>query len=398
MPDSLTKRVSPALLAFALILSPGCDQKVVTGVDNTPPEVAIDGLPTGSTVSGVAFRVDVTATDDEGVDRVEFLVDGVNPVVDSTPPFSATIVTLAQVSGTEVVISADAFDAAGNTSRASTMVEVAPRNETRLTTDLNDDMNPAWSPDGERIAFQADRSGAQFDLWVMDAGGSAQVRLTENVNEDRNPAWSPDGAYLAFDSDRAGEFDIWMLPLATGEADAAALTFGNNEDIQPSWTPGGSHVIFASSRGSNGDFNIWRMPATGDDVTTTQLTAFLEDDTAPAVAPNGTLLAFASLLNFTTEHIYTNEIGELQVFPLSGDVGFTELDPAWSPDGSVIVFSRSEGLDSNLWIMPPGALVPVQVTFASGTVGDGAPAWSPDGSRIAFHSDRDGNLDIYVIE
>ena len=49
-------------------------------------------------------------------------------------------------------------------------------------------------------------------------------------------------------------------------------------------------------------------------------------------------------------------------------------------------------------LMQLGEAVPVQVTFGTGTVGDGGATWSPDGSRIAFHSDRGGNLDIYVIQ
>jgi TolB protein len=377
----------------------GCDEKALVLLDRTAPEIEISSPDPDATVSGVAFQIAVDATDDEGVDRVEFRVDGASPQTDTTAPFSATIVTLATVSGAQLLVRAEAFDAAGNSASATVLVEVAPRSVERLTDDVGDDMNPAWSPDGTRIAFQSDRNGAQFDLWVMNANGSGQTRLTQDVNEDRNPAWSPDGNWIAFDSDRAGGYDVWKLPVATGEMDAVALTSANNDDIQPAWSPDGTSVYFSSSRGVNADFNVWRMLAGGDDLaTTTQATAFPEDDTAPAVSPAGGVLAFASPLNFVTNHIYTMEIGEVQVFPLTGDVGFTEVDPAWSPDGSVVLFSRSEGLDSNLWVMPLGALVPVQVTFGSGVVGDGGAAWSPDGDRIAFHSDRDGNLDIFVVQ
>ena len=64
----------------------------------------------------------------------------------------------------------------------------------------------------------------------------------------------------------------------------------------------------------------------------------------------------------------------------------------------MILFSREDGVDSNLWIQRMGGEAARQVTFGSGNVGDGGGVWSPDGSKIAFHSDRDGNLEIYVMQ
>ena len=95
---------------------------------------------------------------------------------------------------------------------------------------------------------------------------------------------------------------------------------------------------------------------------------------------------------------FTRDVDAPGVEALTGDTGFTEADPAWSPGGEAILFARSEGTDSNLWVVPNVGTNPVQVTFGAGVVGDGGPAWSPDGAKVAFHSDRDGNLDIWVME
>ena len=59
----------------------------------------------------------------------------------------------------------------------------------------------------------------------MPAAGGAETRLTDDLNDDRHPAWSPDGNWIAWDSNREGSFDIWLMPMATGEADATNLTF-----------------------------------------------------------------------------------------------------------------------------------------------------------------------------
>jgi len=385
-------------LALALVLPAlaGCDEKMAGDVDRTPPEAAITSPAAGADVSGVGFFVDVSATDDVGVDRVEVSIDGGAAVSLTSPPYRVHVVTLAAAAGAPVDVRVEAFDAAGNSDVQTASVNVRVRSLTKLTTDVQDDLNPAWSPAGDRIAFQSDRGSGEMNLWVMDDTGANPAQLTTNVNEDRNPAWSPDGAWLAFDSDRAGTFDIWILPLATGEADAQNLTFGNDDDVEPAWSPDGAALYFASSRGIETDFDVWRQDVAGG--TAAPVTSFAEDDRAPAVSADGAVLAFTSTLNFAAPHVYTMDVGSVEVAPLTGDVGVTEMDPAWAPAGRAVAFTRSSGLHGNLWFKPVDPdVAALQATFGTGTVGDGGAAWHPDGDRVAFHSDRDGNLDIWLV-
>ncbi|HMB71275.1 MAG TPA: Ig-like domain-containing protein [bacterium] len=388
--------ILPAALAAALLT--GCDDKMFSRLDNTPPTASIVSPTDGAGVSGAAFRVDVDAQDDMTVAEVRFRVNGVLVDTDAEEPWSTTLVTLDQAEGGTLDLDVEAVDASGNTATVSASYTINARTLTQLTNNPLADENPAWSPDGSRIAFQSQNGSTQYDLWVMDADGQNPAALTQDVNEDRNPAWSPDGTMIAFDSDRAGTFDIWLLPLAGGEPAATPLTFGNLDDVQPAWSPGGTLVYFASDRGVGTSFNVWRQPATGGGLAV-QVTAFAEDDTAPALSGDGARLAFASRLNFSTDHIYTMFVGDVNVAPLTGDTGFTEADPAWLPGSRTVFFTRDDGVDSNLWFQAPGdEAVPVQATFGSGSLGDGGAAWSPDGTRLAFHSDRTGNLEIYVIE
>lgn len=387
-----------ALTACALMLAlalAACDSKVIVNPGDGAPTVTIVAPDADATVSGVSFVVTVNATDPDGVDRVEFWRDDLPAITDTAAPYEIRFVTLTLPAGA-ISISAKAVDALGNETIVSIPLTVAARTLSQLTTDVNDDQHPQWSPDGARIVFQADRDGAQTDLWIMDASGASQTRLTTDVNEDRHPFFSPDGEWIAWDSDRAGTFDVWIMPLATGEIDAESRTFGNNDDVEPVWSPNGTYLYFASSRGA-GDFNIHRQEiATNDEL---QITALTGDERAPALSAGGTMLAFTSALNLSVPHVYTNVIGEIEVTPLTGDIGFTEMDPAWIDDGALL-YSRSGGLSSTVWIKgandPEG--VASQVTFGTGTVGDGGAAWHPDGDRVAFHSDRGGNLDIWVVE
>ena len=74
--------------------------------------------------------------------------------------------------------------------------------QTRLTSAPGDDSEPAWSPDGTRVAFRSRRDHFRGEIYVMNAGGSNQVRLTENSHFDRLPSWSPDGTKILFQQTR----------------------------------------------------------------------------------------------------------------------------------------------------------------------------------------------------
>jgi TolB protein len=105
---------------------------------------------------------------------------------------------------------------------------------------------PAWSRDGGRIAYHGcDERGDACSVWVMQPGGFNPARLTSDPS-DTAPAWSPDGTQVAFVSARAGNWELYLVEIATGQE--RRLTEDPAVDIAPIWSPDGKQIAFLSDR------------------------------------------------------------------------------------------------------------------------------------------------------
>ena len=107
------------------------------------------------------------------------------------------------------------------------------RHLVQLTDGRVHDGQPAWSPDGSRIAFTSDRADGNVDVWVMDADGGRPRRLTTSPGIDLGPAWSPDGRRIAFTSDRDGDLEVYVMS-ASGEGQVD-ISDNASADLTPTW-------------------------------------------------------------------------------------------------------------------------------------------------------------------
>jgi hypothetical protein len=216
----------------------------------------------------------------------------------------------------------------------------------RLTTTGVSD-SPAWSPNGQRIAFASGRDG-DWDVYVMNADGSGVTNLTAGSGAlDTTQAWSPDGTKIAFMSDRTGNYEIYTM--SSDGSNQINRTNNPASDEEPAWSPDGARIAFVSLRGG-GEHEIWAMNADGSGATN-----------------------------------------------LTNDTSVGEYDPNWSPDGTRIAFTTFR--DSNLEIYKMNANGTGRVRVTNNAVDiDREPAWSPDGAKIAFSSYRSTtNQGIFVI-
>jgi Tol biopolymer transport system component/DNA-binding winged helix-turn-helix (wHTH) protein len=137
---------------------------------------------------------------------------------------------------------------------------------TRLVSSAILDHNPQYSPDGKRIVFASNRSGA-YEIWMCGSEGEDQVQLTNFGGPmTGSPQWSPDGRHIVFDSRPEGNADIFVISAEGGKP--RRLTFDSAEDVVPQWSRDGRWIYFGSNR--NGGLQVWKMPAEG--VQATQLT------------------------------------------------------------------------------------------------------------------------------
>ncbi len=246
--------------------------------------------------------------------------------------------------------------------------------DTRIPIDgLPDDVfHPTWSPDGSRIAFDtrsADPSseeGGNRDVYAVDADGSNLTRLTTEDGWDYQPAWSPDGSRIAFVRSRPTE-DIWVM-----EADGTGqrrLTHDASFDLTPTWSPDGSQLAFVSNR--SGSPEIYTMDADGTNVT--RLTHDDAYEGSPAWSPDGSQIAFAGDVDGSGLYLIDSGGGEVTRVVATSHAG--SLTPSWSGDGNAIAFVTQDTVDAQQQIRVLDVSAGTSSPIVSG-VDLCCPAWS----------------------
>ena len=95
-------------------------------------------------------------------------------------------------------------------------------------------VDPAWSPNGQLLAFSWRRPSGNYDLYVMDVASGQIIELTRDAAGNERPSWAPDGRHIVFESTRSGSRQIWVM-LADGSQARQLTTKGQNES--PNWSP-----------------------------------------------------------------------------------------------------------------------------------------------------------------
>jgi Tol biopolymer transport system component/uncharacterized protein YjdB len=201
----------------------------------------------------------------------------------------------------------------------------------RLTTADGTDDHPAWSPSGNRIAYRhMTPPGLRGDIWIMNTDGSGQVNLTADMSPGwilGSPAWSADGERIAFSGSLNGVAGT-MRGIGVMNADGSNKEMLTSTltgfDDQPTWSPDGTRIAFI--RWYSGDADLAFVSSAGGSVSRLPLAG---DQFSPAWSPDGRLIAYAEQKNGMRPVIYT-------VKPDGSDVRLRTnpnfgggSDPAW---------------------------------------------------------------------
>lgn len=191
---------------------------------------------------------------------------------------------------------------------------------------------------------------------------------------------------IIFDMVVDGNRDIYTAAL-DGE-DLVRLTTHPVADHDPTFAAG--TIVFVSERGGNPA--LYAMQRAGG--AERRLTTTADSEMQPALSPDGTRLAFTRGAGLSRVYIATaDREGAVRPDPAHGHGGTLENAPAWSPDGRSVVFVSTAGGNPDLyrWSGDTAALL------EGGSGAELEPAWSPDGSRLVFVSTRNGEADLYQL-
>jgi Tol biopolymer transport system component/DNA-binding winged helix-turn-helix (wHTH) protein len=249
----------------------------------------------------------------------------------------------------------------------------------------------SWAPDGKLLAF-SDRAAAHTPtsiyLLSLDSLDARQI-TSPGLPGDYNPAFSPDGQTLAFNRGSQGVTSIYTLPVKGGEA--RRLVSGSQFGWGLAWTADGRDIVFGKAGWLARSGWLWKISVKGGEPERLQ---FGQEGTEPTIS--GNRLAYErQTINLNIWKKQHNSRGsDAPVRFLST----TAIDsgPQFSPDGSKVVFESTRSGSYEIWSCRADGSSLLQLTHLNTVTG--TPRWSPDGGQIAFDSRASGNADIYVMD
>jgi TolB protein len=182
---------------------------------------------------------------------------------------------------------------------------------------------PAFSPDGRKLALTLSQRDGNVDVYVMDLATKESLRVTDDPAIDTEPSWAPDGRSLYFTSDRAGRPQVYRIVLASGER-PKRLTFEGPYNARPRVSPDGTQLAVVTL-----DQGAYRLAAVDTTTGRSRVLTGGRLDEGPTFAPNGQTILYATraggrgvLATVAIDGSVTSRITSE-----AGDV----REPAWSP-------------------------------------------------------------------
>ncbi len=245
---------------------------------------------------------------------------------------------------------------------------------------------PAWSPDGQRIVFQSEHSG-QWDLWTVAAAGGEPSPLTADLSIDFQPAWSPDGRWIAYASGSGGaDYGLRVIPAGGGEA--RVLLQGNQAMLDPAWSADGRWLYFASDRSAApGNMSLWRLPFPAGPEPRPERVTLGPGDVGTETAREGHRLAY-SAVHFQPD-VWELTLADRELRQLTAAASVEDF-PDLSPDGRTLLMASGRAGDSlAVWALDLESRELRQLVEGGAPMP--GPRWSPDGRRFAYMKARPGS-------
>jgi Tol biopolymer transport system component len=264
------------------------------------------------------------------------------------------------------------------------------------TPEINE-MWPAWSPDGTRIAYV---EGTNFvhTIWVMNSDGTGQAPIVSEPFWQFGPTWSADGTQIAFTRQVPGEVITTQFDILVANVDGSGetnITHSDFDELDAAWSPDGSKIAFAGVRfeeWSEGQGAQWEIVLVNPDGSGEQIltggepgsprATMLEEDRAPAWSPDSALLVYQTQSvdpccpPWQLEKV---DADGTDIRLLSDNPAWDDVGPEFSPDGTLVIFASNRDGDLAFYTMPaptvdltnrPDEIVPIPTP-----PGSSSPSW-----------------------